>query len=142
MATRRMTRSGFAIVNRAALCLALVMAVMGSGVMPVTATAGDGCITVADWRAVIVKNTPNMEIGEAEPMSSVLLAFVVDRYNATPPVNRQLDPDAGYMLLARMKPMGMPFGDAAFGLFKGGCLVGTFITPLPHAKPAEPGEPI
>jgi hypothetical protein len=138
MAKTRVLEIVYRIVNRWLLCAAFVTAIMGWSVTPVTAA----CIDVNQWRSVIVAKTENMDIAPAEQMTPELLAFVVGRYNATPPTNKTLRPDAGYMLLGRVKPTGMPFGDVAFGLFEKGCLIGTFIGQMPHASKPDAGEPI
>jgi hypothetical protein len=136
MANPRMPAIYDLLVKKAPLCLLLVTLVMASGVTPVTAE----CITVDAWRAATVKGSPAFDIGQAEPMGAPLLALVTANYNATPPISH-VAPDSGFMLMGRLKSNGMPIGDAAFGLFRGACLVATFITPLPHGRPVL-GEPI
>jgi hypothetical protein len=135
MAENRMHRGRESGVNGLVLGAALAVLVA----WPVRA---DECVSVEKWRTTVIEHSPQLTVGAPEAMSPELLAFIVDRFNNTPPLDKRIEANAGYMLLSRIRPLGVPFGDVLFGFFQNGCLTATFSQPLPHGERPASGEPV
>jgi hypothetical protein len=114
---------------KAVLCAVLLLAA--------ASPASAECVTVPVWRERVAALSPTLVIDPAEMVNASLQAIVTGSYNAAAP-QAQLTPDSVIMLLARDRSTGLPLGQALFGLFKGGCIRGTFLVPLPFAHIGDP----
>jgi hypothetical protein len=124
------------IVKKAGLCLALVMAVMAGGVTGVTAASAE-CVTAPQWHDLMAEASPTLVIADPETVGAKLATVVVGAYNGKASQG-QIAPDTVLMLLARDRATGFPLGQALFGLVDGGCVIGTYLVPLPSARIGDP----
>lgn len=132
MANPRMTAIYDSFIKNFVACLALV--VMAGPVMA-------ECVTVGQWRDATVKGSPSLVIAPPETVGPLLADIVTRAYDAAPPASRS-GADTVVMLVARDRASGLPLGQAYFALVKGGCLVGSYLVPLPTGAMVKSGEPV
>jgi hypothetical protein len=96
------------------------------------------CVSKEDWVKNVTSNSDEIIIDRVASIPAETLAKLVDQYNHTPPLEKQIEAEEGVLLWGKAKDTGQYLPTALAGFFHNGCRSGAFEIAAPGAGQDNP----